>query len=231
MKEARTTDLRMFGRLEWCRVQALKGSLVINEKGVVRTINYPLLAGNTPTAGVLWSNTATADPLANILAWVKNFRGVGGKRIRCYYNLTVATYLAQNAKLLAHFQGTNMVGDLSPENVGALLSRLVAGTRKIEFICYDEGYLSDSKVFTPYLGDTEFLMICDPPNGEQLGAFYTTPDIRAAVGDGFTPRPGKWLVVEQKLQTKLPYYEQTQGINGIPVIFHPECRLKATVAA
>lgn len=235
MKESRLTDLRMYGRLEWCRVQALKGTLTVNEMGVIRTIQYPLLSGNNPTPSTLWSDTANADPLKNITAWAKNFRGVGGRKIRCYYNLNVATMLSENAKLLAHFSGTNMVGELSAQNVGSLLSKLVKGTREIEFILYDEGYLQkesdDSFTFIPFLDDNDFLMVCDPPNGQQLGAFFTTPDIRGAKGNSFVPMPGKWTVVENELQSKLPYYEQSQGINGIPVIFHPECRLLGTVAA
>lgn len=231
MGETRASDLRLEARIELLRVQALKGSITINSNGVIRTIPYALPAGNTPTAGTLWSDTANSKPVANVLTWARNFRGVGGA-IKCYYNQIIAELLAANASVIDLFKQSPMVGELSPANVGKLMSTLCSSKgRPIEFIPYDEGYTADNGDYTPFMGDTEFLMICDPPKGQKMGAFKTTPDIRNAESESFTPRPGKFVVVENKLKTKNPYYEQTQGINGLPTVRFPKCRLLATVAA
>ncbi|HIB68026.1 MAG TPA: hypothetical protein EYO33_23750 [Phycisphaerales bacterium] len=106
---------------------------------------------------------------------------------------------------------------------------LVSGERTVEFKLYDKGYTDESGTYNPFLGNNDFLMVADPPFNQEIGAFKTTPDIRGAVGGSTEPRPGKWVVIDNKLQSKTPYYEQTQGIQGVPVIFFPECRVKATV--
>lgn len=227
MEETRVTDLRLESRIEWCRVQALKGSLVINGNGVNRTITYNLPDGHTPTASALWNSLESADPVSNIIAWSQLFRGVG-RGVRCYYNQTVANLLARNTKLVDLFKQSPMVGELSPSNVGKLLSLLTAGSQPIEFIPYDEGYKADNGDYTPFLTDEDFLMVCNPPKGQKLGAFKTTPDIRNGAGS-MQPRPGKWVVVDNKLASKTPFYEQTQGINGIPIIKFPACRIRAKV--
>ena len=229
MKETRATDLRLESRIEWCRVNALKGSMVIDSNGVKRTLTYSLPSGHSVTAGTPWANTATADPLANILAWSLIFRGKTDGKITCYYNKQVAIWLSQSEKLLTHFTGTNMVGQLSPGNVGTLLSLLVAGEQPIEFKMYDRGYIDESGSYTPFLGNNDFLMVADPPDGQNIGSFKTTPDIRGAVGSSTEPRPGKFVTIDNRLKSKNPYYEQTQGIQGIPVIKFPECRVMATV--
>lgn len=225
----RQGDLRLETRIEYNRAQALTGTFALSDNGVIRTVDYGVPAGNKPTAGTLWSNVAAATPAVNIMAWLQLFRGVG-RGVTCYYNQITAQYLAQNEQLRDLFRQSSLAGELGPANVGKLLAALVGDGNPVEFKIDDAGYTSDAGTFTPFIANGKFLMLCNPPKGQKLGAFKTTPDVRNAGSASFTPRPGKFLVVDNKLASKNPYYEQTHGINGLVTIRFPKCIVYATVA-
>ena len=221
-------DLRCETRIEWCRAQAIaNGSVTVNGE----TVSYGVPNDNRPTANTLWSAVDTADPIANIMTWLMLFRGVGGT-VRCMYSRQVAMYLARNAKILARFAGSGMVGQLGPENVGQLLAMQVDGGQKVTFEIYDGGYLDEtSGLFLPFLPDNRFLMIAEPPKNQPLGHFMSTPSISNAGENDFTPRAGKFVVVDNKLKTKKPHYEQTQGIYGGVAWYHVKNVVSAAIAA
>lgn len=65
-------------RLEQARGQALReGKVTIEENGLITEIDFGRDAAHTTTAGVPWGTSATADPIANLLAWQATLEGKG----------------------------------------------------------------------------------------------------------------------------------------------------------
>lgn len=72
--ELMSDSLRMMravaARIELARGEALaNGSIVLNENGMIGTIDFGRDAGHTTTAATVWSDTATATILTDLLAW------------------------------------------------------------------------------------------------------------------------------------------------------------------
>lgn len=94
-------NLRLETRFEWMRWQSLTGNLIVpaTANKPARTIDYGVPANNKPTADVLWSNTAAADPLKNLDEWLLRFRGSGARGVKVLANKKVDNYLKQNEKI------------------------------------------------------------------------------------------------------------------------------------
>lgn len=88
-------------RTEWMRWEALKGTLVVNypNAGSI-TVDYGIPAANFPTAGVLWSNTATADPIEDL--WTLGavaLNSAGTYLSRFHLNSHTFRYIRRNEKV------------------------------------------------------------------------------------------------------------------------------------
>jgi hypothetical protein len=71
LDDARTMTRAVATRLEMARGEALyTGKITLNENGVIATVDFGRKAGHTVAPGTLWTNTATATPLANLIAWM-----------------------------------------------------------------------------------------------------------------------------------------------------------------
>lgn len=221
--------IRLDTRIEWLRAQVLTtGKLNIDEDGITREIDYGVDSGNKPTASNLWSNAVTSDPIGDLSTWLQLFRGAasGG---RIFANVKTAINLSKNEGLMALFAQSPMVGNLGVRNVGDLITNHAALDVPVTFEVYDGGYTADDGVtFTPFIPDGKLVIIANPPYGQDLGKFYTTPSL--SNGGGMDGRPGKTLVVDDKLMTAKPRYEQTHGIYGIPVLRFPRAIIIATVS-
>lgn len=216
--------VRLFTRIEWSRWQALRGSLALDENGIKRTVTYSTTSISNPST--LWSVVATADPIANVMAWALLFRGKGTGPLRVYYNRKVATYLAQNAVVRDLVKANGMAPKLGVLSIGDILNTLIGD---VQFIQYDEGYLV-SGTFTPYIADNEVILVKAPPAGQQLGAWVTTPTVRN--GGIANPRPGRYGWAKDETQnSEVPRYKYGVGIHGIPVLYFPQNVAKVQIAA
>lgn len=84
------------------------GVLTINENGVQQQVDYAIPGSNLVTASTLWSTTATADPLADLIAWYDVYVGLNGTgpgQFLC--SLQTVRQLMVNAKLIGAIKGTN----------------------------------------------------------------------------------------------------------------------------
>jgi hypothetical protein len=84
------------------------GKLTISENGLIQEIDYGLAAGQNVTPGVLWSTVATADPLANLIAWNAVYAAAnGGMGFGRFLTTTeVVNYLISNTKLINAIRGS-----------------------------------------------------------------------------------------------------------------------------
>lgn len=68
----------VLARVEMLRGEALQNAqMVVNENGVVATINYGRTGGHTVTAGTKW-DTATPTPVADMRSWVQTYINTNG---------------------------------------------------------------------------------------------------------------------------------------------------------
>lgn len=229
LQRALEMDDRLETRLEWLRWQPLiAGKLDVDENGVKYTVDYSLPDNNKPELKTdnRWSVVAKADPLANIMTWMKLFRGTGARGVEAYYNQTVAGYLAQSAAIRDLLKGTQYANMLSSENISEALNLLFP---KLKFACYDEGYTDDGGTFYPFIPDDRFVIRGQGPAGELMMDFASTISLHNGTLE--RPLPGKFAVIEDKsAEAKNPYVDITVGIYGLPRLFHPNWIISAKVA-
>jgi hypothetical protein len=66
-------------RLEVARGDALvNGSVTLNENGVKASVDFGRAGGASVTASTLWSTTATADPITDLVTWVQAYVDMNG---------------------------------------------------------------------------------------------------------------------------------------------------------
>lgn len=117
----------VLARIERWRGEALySGKLVINENGVSGTVDYGRKSAHSVTAGVLWSDTANADPITDLIAWYTTYidtNGVPPETI--LISIQTRGYLLTNTKIRQQAAtavgGTPTIVDMT--TVNALLNR------------------------------------------------------------------------------------------------------------
>lgn len=216
--------VRTATREEWARWQAFGGSIAVDENGVKRTLTYPTKSISAPST--LWSVVASANPIANVQGWALLFRGHGMGKLQVWFNQQVAAYLAQNAIVRDLVKANPLASNVGTDNIVAALNILVGDA---EFHLYDGGHTDMAGNYTPFIPDNKVVLVKRPPNGQQLGAFRTTPSVRN--GGPFNPRPGRFAWVEDKTaNSSCPKYTHGHGIYGLPVLFFPQNVASVTVA-
>lgn len=101
------TNNGVLSRLDFYAMQLLSNQGVIsltantNAGHIVETIDYKLESWQKETAGTLWSVSATADPIANIKAWVKTRRSKGYNTTKVLMDDTVFAAMAACTKVAA----------------------------------------------------------------------------------------------------------------------------------
>ena len=172
-----------------------------------RLIDYGVPSINKPAASVLWSNTATANPLADFDKWALLFRGSGARAKRIIVNKKVDTLLKQNA----------MVRDLIKTSLGkelvtsASLAEIVTQELNgLEYEVYDGGYIDDSGNFFPFIPDNAVIILGEGMTGSIMD-LVTSPN---NYEDIFHGHVGKFAL--PKLISGDP--DQWQVINGATVL-------------
>lgn len=218
--------------------QALKGSLVINENGVVVNETFPI---QTYNALVPWSTRATATPLRdfNAVKQLYRFTGSSADGATAYLNQATMNWLLENTNDadMHGFQNQNFLKlPYSMEEINKILT-----ARHLPiFEVYNEGYVDDAGVETYYLADGEVVIVGKRTTGEKLGDYGLTPSTHRVVNGqpapGFfsitevngQPNPGA-ITVSQIGSSKNPKIEITGGMYGGPRIKFPRSIVKMNV--
>jgi hypothetical protein len=218
-------NTRIDTRLEYLRWQMLTGSTpIVYPDGVTQTIDYEVPAGNKPTVATHWSQAATTDPLANVLAWKLLFRGKPVSFDSITMNQVTYNFIpaATSVRSLVQYQfGYDLVrgGGLVP--MGAVSEALGGVIIKIN----DSGYVSDAGVFTPFVADG--VVIALPTHTpDKWCEFLTTEHM---YGGTETPSSGKFARPIFNLDDDPINVEVIGGVYGLPVMYHSDWHLYATV--
>lgn len=229
LQRSKEMDDRLETRIEWLRWQPLvAGQVAVDENGVKYTVAYNVPDANKPVlAGVaLWSDLANSDPVTDITNWLMLFRGSGARGVTAYFNMKVAGYLAQNAKIRDLLKQSQYANFLSAGNIAQALKLLFP---QLDFVVYDTGYADDAGVFNPFIPDDRFIIRGQGQTNELLMDFASTINLHNGTLDN--PLPGKFAVIEDKSQqNKNPFVDITVGIYGLPRLFHPNWLVSAKVA-
>lgn len=224
MNLTKQLTLRRFTRIEWLGWAIIQNKLTIDDNGVKFQADYTGLIQEVD-AGTDWADLGSADPISDILTGSRLLRGKSDGQARLYYNAITADYLSKNAIIRDLFKRTNATAELGPDTVG----KLIAALCNVESAqLYDGGYEDESGNFQTFIDDGVVAYIGKPPMGQRLGHFATTPNVQTG---GLSPKPGPFVMTYDKTSENPPYWEQVQGIHGIPVLEFPEVIIKMTVTS
>jgi hypothetical protein len=216
-------------RVEWLRVRALLGSIVVNADSgfgsqVRFTITVPVV---TRTAATLWTDTANSDPIGDMETWFKDFPFDFAHMIA---SREVFFNLSRNQKLLRQmFAGVG--GGTDPTRVSVQqVMRLISDELGLEGHRYDAKYTERGDTGSAVtITAAPFL----PPNKviflprEAVGYFATAP----APQNNYQTGKFAWMDESGRTLPMDPYrIELGVGIYGLPVIEQPGKVLVATVA-
>ena len=218
-------NVRVETRVEYLRWAMLTGGITITYPDAkTQVVDYEVPAANKPTAGTLWSVPATADPIANVNAWKLLHRGKPVRMGKMTMNQVTYNYLPAITairNLIQYTFGYDLVrsGGLVP--MGAVQEAFQGLPIEIN----DSGYVSDADAFTPFLADGKVLFL---PAGvpERWCEFLTTDTMSHG---GTTPQQGKFARPIFKLDDDPISVEVIGGIYGLPVMYHSDWHLYATV--
>lgn len=196
-------------------------------------IDYGFSAGNTPVVSTLWSNTSSADPIANIRAWSNQLASTSGYYgIRLHMSSVTYDYLVRNANIKSYLTATNR-SMLIPTKQD-IMTLLRDGT---DIVIYDNGYRAEGvgsnrgvpNSLTRFLPDGKVLMTTDYSiEGQRIAE---TLDGQVLVADGYNSvairqGPQSEILVDQ--MSKNHFFRVASA--RIPRLIYPECFLIATVA-
>lgn len=154
-RELNDLDFQVDQRNEWLFWQMHQGALAYNENGVNIGIDYGLAASHKPTAAVLWSDTANADPLANLEAWCKEIEEDGGVvPDKIYLHRTAMGYLKNNVKVQAMLKNLFK----SSDGITSRVRELVLADLGLEIIVYSAGYVPEGGSFTPHIPSNKVII-------------------------------------------------------------------------
>ena len=217
-------------RFELFRGEVLeKATVTINENGVApATIDFGRKAGHTVTAGTVWSNLSSGNPVADMRTWVQTYIDSNG--IAPAYVLTstqVISYLMQSANVRAYAAGVGGTpGLITTDTVNQIF--LAFGLPP--FIAYDTTVRVGGVATRPIAVNKLVMM---PPADEPLGAtlFGTTAEALELAEAQLIDQdqaPGM-VAVPMKEMDPVATWTLATAV-GFPVLANPDLTLTATVA-
>jgi len=202
---------------EWLIMKALTaGAISYAETGGYSfSVDYGIPQGNKPTASPLWSSASTADIVGNILAWGNIIRGNGGTRLVGLCNSNVFAYMLQNAAVRQLIQG-NIINPTDPTVYATLL-----GLDKLYI--YDAVYTDlDGTTTAKFVPDAKFILLGLGETGDVFGGFRQAPSLYNQ------NKPGRFVYTYNQDDPATIWV--VVGEYGLPVIYHPNWLVIATVA-
>lgn len=221
---------RLTEKMRW---DVFSGSLDITyPTGSSYTLDYNFTADQTPTAGTLWSNTSSADPIANLKAWsnsIASATGYYGKKI--HMSSDTFEYIVRNENVRNLLTATNRAMLIPTKD--DILSLLRDGS---EIIIYDNGYLPESAGtsvgvpddLTRFLPRGKVLITTDYKiQGVDIANTYNGPVAIKSSADSFQHELGPSAEVMVDMLSKTTYFRVASS--RMTVLNFPKCFVYATV--
>jgi hypothetical protein len=214
-------------RVERLRGEALEyAQITLNENGVQQTVPFGRKAGHTVTAGVLWSNTATATPASDMRSWVQAYIDTNGiSPAFCLTSTAVISNLMRNAEIRTLAMGNTNTGMVTMDMVNAVF----AAYGLPAFVPYD-AVVRVAGTQTRITSANKLILM--PPANEPLGGtfFGTTAEaieLAEARAINQDQVPGLTATVH-KLDDPVSTWTKVAAI-AFPVLVNPDLTFTATV--
>ena len=210
--------------IEWLCTQALTGTIAYAQDDYHFDIDYLMPAANKPTAAVLWSESATADPLGDIEAWKVLVEDATGFTPRvAFARHELITELLAVTAVTTELDNRRIIGgniDVNKNMVNGVTR--IGELRGVTIYQYNETYVTPAGVTTPMIADNVFIMAA--PDADNRFFWGAVEDLDAGVNfatpffskDYLTPDPSKlWVLAESA---------------PLPVLGQPDSVVYATVS-
>jgi len=228
-------DAAQMARAVIARVELLRGEalfnaqLVINENGVKQTVDFGRKAEHSVTAATLWSNAATATPVANMRAWTEAYIDTNGSApaFALTSNKVLSDLLLNNEiRQLAYNVGGGTVPSFTtPETVNSVFRAF--GLPEIR--TYDAKARVDG-VQTRITPERQIVLMpsADEPLGATLfGETAESMELVEARAIDQDQAPGLVATVH-KLDDPVSTWTKVAGI-ALPVLVNPDLTFRANV--
>jgi len=204
---------------EWMRWEALaKGQIDVQQTdpALRLKVDYSMDSDHKATASTLWSTTASAKPLNDILDWKKLIsRDAWATADRAYCSYQGMIYLVENSAVQTLLQYT--VGNQLAEN--GFITRLGG----LNITVYDVSYVDETGTTQYFIPDNKFIVLAK----EGLGKAFTGPQ-DVPDGDGVRTEIGK---VSYSWATKDPVDTWIKVADSyMPAIQNPDQLVIGTIA-
>jgi hypothetical protein len=224
-RQDRLLDRRLT-RIEWlCWQLALYGRFIVHDINNV-ILHRAAYATQEYTAPIAWFSTATAKPLQDLRNISLLSRGQStafDARSTLWVNRVTANYMLSNTN--ATDLGGKMLAGLTPVTSMNGMNAILTGENLPNIQVYDEGYLTDAGVNTPWIADNIGLVAGVRTNNAPVGRFRFTLNVNNP-GVAATP----YVRVLDHFDRRIPrLIEIHDGFNGGPVIFYPGSLVRVNV--
>lgn len=218
-------------RMELARGEALSsGKVVLAEGGVVATVDYVRNAGNTVAAGIAWTNTATATPLTDMIAWADTYEtNSSGKRPEhAQTSRRVLRLLTRNKEIIDAVKGAQTGATrVSLAELNELLE-----SEGLPTVSTYDAQVSVGGVTTRVIAEDKFLYLPAKGEGNQLGGTFwgtTSESLEPEYALADDERAGIVAGV-YKQPNPVAHFTNAAGL-GLPVLANPDLTFSADVAA
>lgn len=239
-KMARATLKRrrqLDNRLEWMRWRAIQDNLSYNDGKVAFSTSYGIPVDQKDVVpAVTWDNSATSDPIGNLIAWKELVRNRTGVELRrAVVSRKVLFTAMNNTKFAQLFSGANPFYQLNNRfGIEAATEQLRQAT-DLDFIVYDASYrtrpfgsntvtntrFTDERNIYLFPGSNEITNYSGNNNGLGLGNVLSSPHPEGNWTSGF---------YEWEQERRDPWgLDQGSGIKAFPVLWAPEVLFSARV--
>jgi hypothetical protein len=216
-------------RFEFARGQALvEGQVVLNEDGVMATVNFGRAAAHSVAPSTLWSNLAASTPIDDLQAWRDVYVDTNGQPPGVIMTSTrVVNYLVRNAQVRAHVLPVgSTITQVRRSDLDAVLTDFGLPSIRI----FDARAIDQSGVSRRVIADDKLLFL--PADGTELGATLWGTTLEAQEPQyGIAPADHPGVVVGAFKQSTTPIRVFTIGAAiGIPIMADPDLSFVADVA-
>jgi hypothetical protein len=207
------------------------GVLTINENGIQQQVDYGIPGSQLVTASTLWSTTATADPLADLLAWYDVYvaqNGTGPGRFLC--SLTTARQLQANVKLINAIKGAQTgVTNVTLQDISTLFNSYGLPSISMDNV-YNSFFDVDGSTTRP-IAANKFIFLPDDLSTLGFTAWGTPTTVMELNANNVQVQSAAGLIGILVREEQPPFQKRT-FVDGVvlPVLADPRKILVATVA-
>ena len=221
LNDAETMTEAVAARLELARSEALlTGQLVLAENGIAATVDYGRTSSHNATASTVWSTSASAVPITDLIAARELIRDAGGEVTDIFMNSQ--TY----GELVATAQVKNLAtGVVTPSIVSdASVSQILAAHGLPPITVYS-ARVQVAGTATKVLGDGKVILA----DNSQLGAVLSgmTAEQQEYAGDVESLEPGIFALA-WKHPDPVAVWTKADAI-ALPVLANPDLSVGLTV--